>query len=171
MRKRDIQLDPEGHRLCRCGCGDRVGKGRRTFASEKCVHEWRLRTDAGYLREQTFNRDRGICAACGLDTEAARLRLRILTNHIWHFRGTALLTTNTDLVEEAIRMRKAGFPSPSMTWWHADHIVEVVRGGGECGLENIQTLCVPCHRKKTAQLAAERARERQEAIEGPSFTF
>jgi 5-methylcytosine-specific restriction endonuclease McrA len=41
--------------------------------------------------------------------------------------------------------------------WAADHIVPVWRGGGECGLDNLQTLCVPCHRQKTAREAAERA--------------
>jgi hypothetical protein len=34
--------------------------------------------------------------------------------------------------------------------WDADHIRAVVDGGGECGLDNMQTLCVWCHREKTA---------------------
>uniref|UniRef100_A0A6N2MDP8 Helicase C-terminal domain-containing protein n=1 Tax=Salix viminalis TaxID=40686 RepID=A0A6N2MDP8_SALVM len=34
--------------------------------------------------------------------------------------------------------------------WHAYHIVPVYRGGGECKLENIRTLCVACHSKVTA---------------------
>ncbi|KAJ6761445.1 DNA ANNEALING HELICASE AND ENDONUCLEASE ZRANB3 [Salix koriyanagi] len=34
--------------------------------------------------------------------------------------------------------------------WHADHIVPVYRGGGECKLENMRTLCVACHSKVTA---------------------
>ena len=38
--------------------------------------------------------------------------------------------------------------------WDADHIVPVVEGGGECGLDNYRTLCLPCHRKVTAQLRA-----------------
>ena len=29
--------------------------------------------------------------------------------------------------------------------WHADHIVPVYKGGGLCQLENLRTLCVPCH--------------------------
>ncbi|KAJ6761443.1 DNA ANNEALING HELICASE AND ENDONUCLEASE ZRANB3 FAMILY MEMBER [Salix koriyanagi] len=31
--------------------------------------------------------------------------------------------------------------------WHADHIVPVYRGGGECKVENMRTLCVACHSK------------------------
>ena len=29
--------------------------------------------------------------------------------------------------------------------WHADHIVPVYAGGGMCQLDNLRTLCVPCH--------------------------
>lgn len=29
--------------------------------------------------------------------------------------------------------------------WHADHIRPVYKGGGLCHLENLRTLCVPCH--------------------------
>ena len=36
--------------------------------------------------------------------------------------------------------------------WDADHIRAVVEGGGECGLENMQTLCLWCHRDKTAAM-------------------
>jgi 5-methylcytosine-specific restriction endonuclease McrA len=39
--------------------------------------------------------------------------------------------------------------------WHADHIVPVERGGGLCGLDGMQTLCAPCHRRKTAEEARE----------------
>lgn len=36
--------------------------------------------------------------------------------------------------------------------WDADHIIPVAEGGGECDLDNLQTLCVMCHRKKTVDL-------------------
>lgn len=41
--------------------------------------------------------------------------------------------------------------------WQADHIIPVIEGGGECGLENYQTLCTPCHKEETAALAKRRA--------------
>lgn len=46
-------------------------------------------------------------------------------------------------------------------WWQADHIVPVAEGGGACGLENLQTLCTPCHKAKTAAQAREAAERRQ----------
>lgn len=97
---------PNGRVLCR-RCSTEVPAGRRTFCSNECVHEWRLRTDPGYLRHQTFHRDKGVCAKCGKQSRCD---------------------------------------------WQADHIVPVVEGGGECGLENIRTLCTPCHKEETAAL-------------------
>lgn len=45
--------------------------------------------------------------------------------------------------------------------WEMDHIVPVVEGGHNCGLENYRTLCIPCHKRVSAELAARRARERR----------
>lgn len=45
--------------------------------------------------------------------------------------------------------------------WEMDHRIPVVRGGGCCGLDNLRTLCKPCHDRETARLAAQRAAERR----------
>src|SRR5260370_7070836 len=71
VNRRDLAKGPHGRNLCRW-CRQETPKGRFTFCSDGCVHEWRLRTDPGYLREQVFRRDRGVCAACGTDTEMLR---------------------------------------------------------------------------------------------------
>ena len=48
--------------------------------------------------------------------------------------------------------------------WDADHIIRVADGGGMCGLENIRTLCIPCHKSVTAAGATEAARKRREKM-------
>jgi 5-methylcytosine-specific restriction endonuclease McrA len=113
--------------LCRW-CGIAVPKGRFTFCSQDCVHEWKLRTDPAYLREQVFARDRGVCAQCGLDTEAMRKDKRKLD---WKARKQ---------FEKEWGLRRK--------LWDADHILPVYQGGGECDLTNMQTLCLRCHRAK-----------------------
>jgi len=129
-----------GRPLCRW-CNLEVPAGRFTFCSEWCVHEWRLRTDPGYLRDQVFLRDRGLCAACGVDTVAAWRDLK-------RSRGTHRLRL----------LEKWGLKKLNRkTLWDADHIVPVIEGGGECDLENIRTLCVACHREETKRLRARRA--------------
>jgi len=37
-------------------------------------------------------------------------------------------------------------------FWQVDHIRAVAEGGGGCGLENLRTLCVPCHLTETDKL-------------------
>ncbi len=32
--------------------------------------------------------------------------------------------------------------------WEVDHVVPVVEGGGECGLDNLRTLCRPARRPR-----------------------
>src|SRR4051794_29865902 len=66
-----------GRALCRW-CALEVPKGRRTFCGETCVHEWKLRTNPGYLRDKVFERDRGVCAQCAVDTVALRRDMRKL---------------------------------------------------------------------------------------------
>ena len=38
--------------------------------------------------------------------------------------------------------------------WQADHKVAVAEGGGGSGLDNLRTLCTPCHAHETEQLFA-----------------
>jgi hypothetical protein len=125
----------QGRALCRW-CNLEVPSGRFTFCSEWCVHEWRLRTDSGYLRERVQERDNGVCALCGVDTLAAYLDLK-------RARGTHKLKL----------LERWGLSRVSRkTLWDADHIVPVAEGGGECDLNNLRTLCLICHRGQTREL-------------------
>jgi 5-methylcytosine-specific restriction protein A len=135
VRPRQLPRGPGGHALCR-RCGAEVLPPRRTFCSEPCVHEWRLRTDVSYVRAQVFRRDHGICAICHTDTAKLSSGLRRL-----NFRGRKR------------RCAELGIPySRIKSLWDADHIVPVAEGGGECDLGNLRTLCIPCHRRVTQEL-------------------
>lgn len=134
-----LATGPNGRPLCRW-CNLEVPARRFTFCSEWCVHEWKLRTDPGYLREQVLLRDRGICAKCGADTVAAWRELK-------RARGTHRIRL----------LQKWGLKRLNRkSLWDADHIVPVVEGGGECDLENIRTLCLVCHSEETRRLRARR---------------
>lgn len=124
-----------GRALCRW-CRTEVPKGRRTFCSDACVHEWRLRTDPGYLREKVLARDRGVCAQCGVDTIALRRDMRRLD-----YAARKQFLKKWNLRENN---RKS--------LWDADHLVAVAEGGGQCDLSNMRTLCLLCHRAATAAL-------------------
>jgi 5-methylcytosine-specific restriction enzyme A len=133
---------PNGRALCRW-CTVEVPQGRRTFCSDWCVHEWRLRSDSGYVREQILARDKGVCALCSVDCVREWNRIR-------RVRGRA---RELALRDWGVRLRQRS------SLWDADHIVPVAEGGGECDLANIRTLCLKCHRQVTAALR-ERLRAR-----------
>ncbi len=140
----DLATGPNGLPLCRWCDLEILARRRRTFCSEYCVHQWRLRTDPGYLRDHVFARDHGICAVCRIDTIAAY-------NALKRSRGPA----------RAAGLRLYGMKSIAArrSLWDADHILPVVEGGGQCNLDNLRTLCLLCHRDATAQLR-QRLRDR-----------
>lgn len=130
-----VERSPTGRPLCRW-CRQEVGKRRRTFCSDTCVHEWKLRTDPGYLREKVFERDKGVCAQCGVNTVTLRKDMRKL-----------------DFAARRQFLKKWGLHEGSRkSLWDADHIVPVAEGGGQCDLSNMRTLCLMCHRDATAAL-------------------
>jgi len=134
-----LAVGPNGLTLCRWCDLEILAKRRRTFCSEYCVHQWRLRTDAGYLRDQVFLRDRGICAECGIDAVSAFAALK-------RARGTRR--------EAGLRFYGMKTIASRRSLWDADHIRPVAEGGGQCDLDNLRTLCVACHREATARLRA-----------------
>ena len=51
--------------------------------------------------------------------------------------------------DEKVRAVIVSAPPTQGRIWHADHITRVADGGGLCDLDNLQTLCVVCHKRKT----------------------
>ena len=132
-----LPVGPNGLPLCRWCDLEILAKRRRTFCSDYCVHQHRLRTDPGYLRDQVFARDRGICQVCHADTIAIYAALK-------RARGRARIAGLTFYGMKTITSRRS--------LWDADHILPVAEGGGQCDLDNLRTLCLVCHREATAQL-------------------
>jgi 5-methylcytosine-specific restriction endonuclease McrA len=100
------------------------------------VHEWKLRTDPGYLRDKVFERDRGLCAHCRVDTVALRRDMRKL-----------------DFAARRRFLKEWGLRENSRkSLWDADHVLPVAEGGGQCDLSNMRTLCLRCHVQVTSAL-------------------
>jgi 5-methylcytosine-specific restriction endonuclease McrA len=154
-RRPEIRFSDAPRGTCRW-CGDdilhldgekqgEVNLRRRWHPS--CVDIYNA-TDPREARRRVRKRDRGRCAECKLDTNALRRKIRAMG------RGRT---------QELCRL---GF-KPRKSLWELDHIVPLVDGGSH-DLDNLQTLCTPCHIKKTAEearLRAARAREELAALE------
>lgn len=149
-RPHALPRGPNDLPLCRWCDLEILAKRRRTFCSDYCVHQHRLRTDPGYLRDQVFARDRGICALCDADTLA-------IFNALKRARGPNRLAGLSLYGMKSITSRRS--------LWDADHIRPVAEGGGQCDLDNLRTLCLPCHREATAQLRM-RLRKLQSQLSG-----
>lgn len=132
-------------------------RGQVIVAGSGCVHEWLLRTDPGYLRREVFRRDGGVCKVCGLNVPILLQATRSIPLSSWvNQRPDWHVTREGALGAIGFTVREAW----GSGGWHADHIVPVERGGGLCGLDGMQTLCAPCHRRKTI---AERVSGREAA--------
>ena len=107
------------------------------------------------LRALVFQRDLGVCALCGCDTELTHEVFRKAQGHLQEAVGFRAHRQWRDLVA------LAGFDARRSTWWEADHKHPLSEGGSH-ELGNLRTLCIPCHRRETAKLRKRLAKtERQ----------
>lgn len=157
----EVKYDLEGRRLCRF-CPNPVPKGRRTWCSLRCVENYFIASDASFARRKVWMRDKGVCALCGVNTDAIRAHMRWLvkqakddSNPYQQMFWDALTNLKAHLKTKYNAARSAGH------FWQADHIVPVCEGGGEARLDNLRTLCTPCHKAETAKLATRRAELRR----------
>jgi 5-methylcytosine-specific restriction protein A len=157
-RRPEIPFSEAPRGSCRwCGedilheAGDHEGQvNRRRRWHQTCVDEYN-ESDPREARKRIRRRDRGICAACGVDTKKLKREFKAIG------RGRV----------KAVRSR--GF-KPRKSLWELDHVVPLIDGGGHSD-DNLQTLCTPCHTQKTAQEARERAdRSRDRAAESQGST-
>lgn len=145
---------PNGHALCR-QCGKETPSKYRVFCSMACSKAFPHRSP-GHMRKLVFERDKGVCSKCGVDTVwlASYFHSTVAGRSVWLSR---LWLRCYHVPERVSRVRR------SVNWWDADHITPVVEGGGgHSGLDNLRTLCIPCHQQETRELNRRR-RERSEA--------
>lgn len=100
--------------------------------SSYCSDECCLRNTPQMIRLAVERRDEGVCAGCGCQCRMNPPR-------------------------HSMSRKEIG----SLPEWQADHVVPVAEGGGLCGLDGYRTLCLPCHNRETAALAARLATARK----------
>jgi 5-methylcytosine-specific restriction endonuclease McrA len=168
-----------------CGTTD-IPKGRRNWCSQECVDAYLMRASATHVRNLLKKRDRGICAICGIDSDkayrawretskdVARLADWLINHARWNqdWNGSRWVWRREEPAQarevrrfrDDLRVRycpDGEWSRYRSTGWDADHIVPVAEGGGECDLSNYRTLCHPCHKRVTAELAARLAAARK----------
>mgnify|MGYP001191281883 FL=1 len=137
-----LPKDKNGNTLCRF-CGKSVLPPRRTMCSEECAHEIAIRNNGRYMRNEVYKRDKGICAICNIDTKKIAKEILQMPDHL-----------KKDYMDKykISEKRKIWKQKNGGGLWDADHIIPVKDGGGKCGLENIRTLCIACHKDVTKNM-------------------
>lgn len=134
-----LPKNEEGLTCCRW-CGKGVEPPRRTMCSPECAREIRIRSSHKFMKQEVYKRDKGICAICKVDTKIISKNALKL-----NLEDRELYLLNYDIpMSRKIWKRKFGGGL-----WDADHILPVKNGGGCCGLDNLRTLCIPCHKNIT----------------------
>lgn len=140
-------------------CGQKCFGRRYAWCSEECKTEFGVRAFADLASSYVYRRDAGICAECGIDC-AELARIFRLAAYTYRRDKHGIQSLGPYMSPERLAQWgpwfRAGNSHPTL--WDADHIIPVVEGGGVCGLANLRTLCLICHKRDTARLVAARAR-------------
>lgn len=127
----------------------------------------RRTTPTGWCNERTMPRGpngRALCRQCGTEVQGRR---RTFCSDAcvreWCIRRSPARARRYVFDRDHGICRLCGCDTVALGLrWEADHIVPVVEGGGECGLEGYRTLCLHCHKRETAKLARRRAAARKQ---------
>lgn len=144
-----------------------------TYCSIECAEEGRLKRGGMYsssnIRSQLFTLESGICQLCHIDANAIFLRISSLQPAE---RLNALINAGWTLPKGPKALQNLLQDPKEGDFWQADHIKAVAEGGGGCGLENLRTLCTPCHQQETAKLRSRlklKGKEKMHATDIRSF--
>jgi len=164
--------DADGRAQCR-RCLGPLPNPQAMFCGDACLHEFRMRTSPAYARQAVFRRDQGVCTHCRLDCgrlDRIIARLRFNTAHgaddIRDAYTGERSAPAVDAEGEAtalwlIENLGLGRRKRSCSLWQADHRMPFSDGGADCGLGNLRTLCLECHRVQTRELHRQLKSKRQ----------
>ena len=139
------------------------------FCGGSCRASYVGRRCSSSLRRQLEGLDGAVCAACGLDAPSV---CQALSEAPPGAPRASLLRSLAPRIaaEPGLAQRLLDAPHLAGNVWHADHVLAVRDGGGECTVENMQVLCVACHLDKTRREGRER-RARSAGGGGGAFGF
>lgn len=143
---------PNGRPLC-TGCHQEVPKYRRSWCSDKCYDRYVPQRVSYAVRQ----RDKGICQGCGGNiAEMAKARKGTEPKFdYWGAREKYKDRPHWESPEWKEYQKLAKIWRQGKIVEEYDHIIPFSEGGLTI-LENMRTLCSPCHKTRTRQWHAER---------------
>uniref|UniRef100_A0A7M4E9Y7 Zinc finger RANBP2-type containing 3 n=1 Tax=Crocodylus porosus TaxID=8502 RepID=A0A7M4E9Y7_CROPO len=130
------------------------------FCSHACQEDFLIRSSNSYLRTKVFEIERGICQLCKQNAQELYLSIRDAPKS-----QRKKLLDSTWMSQLPLRQLNEIITNPTEgQFWQVDHIKPVYSGGGQCSLENLQTLCTVCHKERTAKQAKERSQMKRHSL-------
>lgn len=129
---------------------------RHRWCGRDCVdtgHIWCYPQDPVSKAYVFINRQKCACVYCGEDFSSyiQQRILKLYARNIEHQASLKRLDPGHQVEDNKITYGQIGYGTGDI--WHVDHIVPLHKGGQGIGLDNIQVICVACHRHKTASEA------------------
>ena len=160
-------IGPDGKKTC-TWCGGPLPPRRRRWCSDECGGEMAIRSSSSTAAYRVWERDQGVCAGCGIDTKVVwALWEQCRSKRYYHNLGRGPHGVRQWMPEGWMDQWGPWVNLNTYQMWEADHIIPVSEGGGCCGLDNYQTLCLKCHKEDTAALAKRKAEKRKDGLLGP----
>ncbi|XP_072198416.1 DNA annealing helicase and endonuclease ZRANB3 [Excalfactoria chinensis] len=161
-------LDSEGNPLClHCqqptaqldqSCQARAWDTR--FCSLACQEDFWVRSSQSYIRTKVFEIEHGVCQFCHQNAQELYLNVRDAPKN-----QRKKLLESSWMSHLPVGQLNEIITNPTEgQFWQVDHIRPVYSGGGQCSLENLQTLCTVCHRERTAEQAKERSQMKRRSL-------
>ncbi|KAH9519017.1 Swi SNF matrix associated, actin dependent regulator of chromatin [Bulinus truncatus] len=124
------------------------------LCSHACMDKYWTITKASYCRDQIYEIEQGVCRLCQFDADKLYSRIKATQG----VKARLNLINNSPYAGFTAKQRQKMVENPQAgQFWHVDHITPVWQGGGMCDLDNLRTLCTPCHLRITQKQAGERA--------------
>ncbi|NWI10445.1 ZRAB3 endonuclease, partial [Crypturellus soui] len=161
-------LDSQGTPLCLSCQQPTVQRGQdclapawdTRFCSHVCQEDFSIRSSQSYLRTRVFEIERGICQFCNQNAQELYLSIRDAPKS-----QRKKLLESSWMSHLPLGQLNEIITNPSEgQFWQVDHIKPVYSGGGQCSLENLQTLCTVCHKERTAKQAKERSQLKRRSL-------
>ncbi|XP_053109716.1 DNA annealing helicase and endonuclease ZRANB3 isoform X2 [Hemicordylus capensis] len=130
------------------------------FCSHKCQDDFLIRSSQSYLRTKVFEIEHGVCQMCSLNAQELYLCVRDAPKN----QRKSLLESSWMSKLPLMQLNEIILNPTEGHFWQVDHIKPVYSGGGQCSLENLQTLCTVCHKERTAKQAKERSQLKRQGI-------
>lgn len=135
------RIDEEGRKRC-LNCDAVIPPRNRKYCSPNCSREFYTAHNWPPLRLKTIRDSKYTCGKCGFHFKRTTKKSRF---------GNYTLSIYVAYTKEGVERKDTEPCQHPETYFVVDHIIPIFAGGPEFDPANLQVLCKPCDKMKTAR--------------------